>query len=197
MEGGRHALAELAFRFPKVDTADLRVLHTRLTPATLKSTLVQQHMELPRQGFSKLIDARDYQAAYGDDWVETTRTVFGKAADRVLHGDPRANGPLMTTSGAPAPPGIETTLQALQSTRTAMLKARFLAAGEGDTAVRAGEHVIRRLVNTKRRTFPHTAAYEISVLEATLLLEFAVLNHVWSLVEEEGEKLRRYVHGYR
>lgn len=195
VDTSRHALAELTFRFPRVEAGDLRILHTRLSSATLRSAIVEEHLVLPRRGYTKLLEPADYQRVYGDDWVATTRAVFGQAASRMIQGSPDVQE-LIKHAGRPAPEGTDAVLAALKSGHVARLKARYLQGGEGDIAVRTGEHVIRRLVNTKRKGLPHTSAYDLSVLEAVLLLEWAVANQVWSLLEEEGEKLLRFVRGY-
>ncbi|HEX2022043.1 MAG TPA: hypothetical protein VHH36_04975 [Candidatus Thermoplasmatota archaeon] len=190
----KHVLAELAFRFPAVEAGDLQLLHARLTPATLRTSLVQRHLELPRMGYGKLVDPTDYQRAYGEEWQETAKTVFGRAASRMLRAQ---DGPLVVHGGGAEHPRLAEIRVALRSTRVATLKGRFLEPGEAAAALGGGEHAVRRLVNAKRRQLPHTAAYELSVLEAALLLEFADRARVASLIEEEGEKLMRFVHGYR
>lgn len=194
-EREQHVLAELAFRFPTVETGDLRLLHTRLTPTTLRTSLVQRHLDLPRQGYGKLLEPGDYQRVYGDEWQAATRAVFGGAAARMVA--VRPEGPLLTHGGADAHPRLPEVRVALRSPRVATLKARFMEPGEATNALSGGEHGIRRLVNAKRRQLPHTASYELSILEAALLLEFAVSANVFSLVEEEAEKMLRFVNGYR
>lgn len=193
----KHALAELSFRFPRVDVGDLKLVHTRLTHSTLKSTLVKRHIELPRDGFAKLLEPRDYHSAYGDDWLEQTRGMFGKAATRMVDAGAAPPSVLMKRGSKGAPPTLPDIVRALATGRVAALKARYLGEGEEQMAVIGGEHVIRRVVQTKRRTLPHTAAYDLSVLEATLLLDYAVRQEVYSLVEEEGEKLLRFARGYQ
>lgn len=197
MDPSKHALAELSFRFPRVDAGDLRVLHTRLTTSTLKSTLVKRHMELPRDGFAKLLEPKDYQAAYGDEWLEQTRGMFGQAASRMVNAGASGSASLLTRGGPGAPADLDDVVRALGTRRIAELKARVLADGEEQMCIAGGEHVIRRIVQAKRRSMPHTDAYLISVLEATLLCDYAVRQQVWSLVEEEGNKLLRFVHGYQ
>lgn len=196
VDASKHALAELSFRFPRVDVGDLRLVHTRLTHSTLRSTLVRRHMELPRQGFAKLLEPRDYQEAFGDDWLDATRGMFGRAATRMVSGDSAPPDVLVTRGGKAAPPRLPEIVHALGTRRLAELKARYLHPGEAESCVESGEHVIRRVVQAKRKALPHTASYDLSVLEATLLCDYAVRQEVWSLVEEEGNKILRYVHGY-
>lgn len=191
----KHALAELSFRFPRVDVGDLRLVHSRLTNSTLKSTLVRRHVELPREGFAKLLEPKDYQAAFGEDWLDQTRGMFGQAATRMVAGAHK--GPLMQKNGDPAPDVLPEIVRALGTRRVASLKHRFLLEGELDLCLQGGEHVIRRTIASKRRSHPHTLAYDISVLEATLLLEYAVHAEAWSLFQEEADKLLRYVNGYQ
>lgn len=192
----RHVLAELTFRFPRVEDGDLSILHSRLTPSTLRSSLVQHHLELPKKGFAKLVEAKDYMQAYGSGWVESTRHVWRAAATRVLGGPRREKGPLLATADQASPGNVGELSQALRAPKVEALRQRFLAAAELAECLTNGEHAIRRIVAAKRRQQPHTAAYDLSILEASLLVEYGMRAKVWSLCDEEGTKLLRYVHGY-
>lgn len=196
IDESKHALAELAFKFPRVDVGDLRLVHTRLTTGTLRSSLVRRHLELPRDGFAKLLEPKDYEAAYGEDWLAQTRGMFGSAATRMIDAGGVPPGLLMTRGGGEAPASLAEVVRALGTRRIAALKARYMGEGEAELCVAAGEHVIRRTVIAKRKAIPHTASYDISVLEAALLCEYAIRQQVWSLLEEESNKVARYVHGY-
>ena len=195
--GDRHVLAELAFEFPQVDAGDLQVRHTRLTPPVLRSSLVREHVEKPREGFSKLVDAKDYHAAYGDGWVESARTMWRSAASRLLRRPPTTPTPPAPPSAGPLAPARAAELrEALVDAKVLGLKARFLQPGEESRALLGGEHAIKRLVLTKRRQHDHTSAYDLSMLESALLLQYAIPAESWSLCDEEGDKLLRYVKGY-
>lgn len=193
--GDRHVLAELSFEFPLVDSGDLQVRHTRLTPPILRSSLVHEHVEMPRQGYSKLIEAKDYHAAYGEGWVESARLMWRNAASRLLR-RPTAETTQVTVRAPPQPGRVEEMREALGHAKVLGLKMRFLQPGEEKRAIAGGEHAIRRLVQAKRRLHDHTVAYDLAMLEAALLLAYAIPNESWSLVEEESDKLLRYVQGY-
>ena len=93
----RSILAQLEFEFPYADAGELKVLHPRLSPGTLRSSLAREHVELPTRGFAKLIDAPDYERAFGSGWLERTRQTFRLAAARVLSPE---EARLLVTSGA-------------------------------------------------------------------------------------------------
>lgn len=194
----RHALAELSFRFPRVDTGDLTLVHPRLTSATLRSALAQRHLELPREGYSKLLDAQDYRAAFGDAWQQHARGMFDAAATRMMA--PRSPtvppAQLLTRGDRDTPELLHEVVRALASRRVAELRQRYLTRDDTPADLDAGEHIIRRTIAAKRRAHPHTAAYDLSVLEAALLCDYAVRHDVGSLVQEEGLKLLRFAHGY-
>lgn len=198
VEGDRHVLAELSFRFPQVEDGDLQVRHTRLAPPVLRSSLVREHVEMPRLGFSKLVEAKDYHAAYGEGWVDSARLMWRNAASRLLlRRSPVAPAPPTPALKGPPPPGrVAQVRDVLGDARVLALKARFLQAGEEPRAMQGGEHAIRRLVLAKRRQHDHTVAYDLSMLESALLLEYALAHDSWSLVDEEGDKLVRFVRGY-
>ena len=195
--GDRHVLAELAFRFPQVDAGELEVRHTRMTPPLLRSSLVREHVEKPRQGFSKLIEAKDYHAAYGEGWVDSARTMWRNAASRLLRrptATPPAPPPL--AKGPLVPERVAELREALVDVKVLGLKARFLRAGEESHALVGGEHAIRRLIQAKRRQHDHAVAYDLSMLESALLLQYAIPAESWSLCDEESDKLLRFVKGY-
>jgi hypothetical protein len=195
--GDRHVLAELSFEFPQVDAGDLQVRHTRMTPPLLRSSLVQEHVEKPRQGFSKLIEAKDYHAAYGEGWVESARMMWRSAASRLLRRPATTPTPPAPQPKTPlAPERVADLREALVDARVLGLKARFLQSGDEARALLGGEHAIRRLVQTKRRQHDHTVAYDLSMLESALLLQYAIPAESWSLCEEESDKLLRFVQGY-
>lgn len=195
--GDRHVLAELAFEFPQVDAGDLQVRHTRLTPPILRSSLVQEHVEKPKQGFAKLIEAKDYHAAYGEGWVESARLMWRSAASRLLRRPTSAPAPTAVPVKGPVPPERVAELrEALVDAKVLGLKARFLQPGEEERALLGGEHAIRRLIQSKRRQHDHAVAYDLSMLESALLLMYAIPAESWSLCEEESDKLLRFVQGY-
>lgn len=196
--GDRHVLAELAFQFPQVDAGELEVRHTRLSPPVLRSSLVREHVEKPRQGFSKLVEAKDYHAAYGEGWVESARTMWRSAASRLLRRPAVAPPvPPPNPKGPMAPERVAELREALVDAKVLGLKARFLRPGEEAHALVGGEHAIRRLIQTKRRQHDHAVAYDLAMLESALLLQYAIPAESWSLCDEESDKLLRFVKGYQ
>lgn len=196
--GDRHVLAELTFEFPQVDEGELQVKHTRMTPPLLRSSLVTEHLDMPRKGYSKLIEAKDYHRAYGEGWVESARTMWRNAASRLLLRRtvaPEPPAPPLQRA-APSAERSRELRQAMQDAKILALKARFLQPGDEARVMPLGEHQIRRLIQTKRRLFDHTMAYDLSVLESALLLQYALDAESWSLVDEESDKLLRYVKGF-
>lgn len=193
--GDRHVLAELSFQFPRVEEGEMKVLHTRLAPSTLQSSLVREHIEAPRKGFRKLVEARDYVTAYGEGWLDSARTMWRGAASRMLGGSRKA------ATAAPVPPSPGSRLKeieaALQHPRVLALAKRFLDAGEAERIMAGGEHHIRRAIQSKRRKFDHTVAYDLAILESSMLLTYGIRAQSWSLVNEESDKLLRFAHGYR
>lgn len=197
VEGDRHVLAELTFQFPQVEAGDLRVKHTRLAPPVLRSSLVQEHVEMPRQGFSKLIEAKDYHAAYGEGWMDSARLMWRNAATRLLlRRTPTPPPQAPPQKGPPTDARVAELREVLANARVMGLKARFLAQGEEARAAQGGEHAIRRLILAKRRAYDHTVAYDLAMLESALLLQHALANASWSLLDEEADKLVRFVKGY-
>lgn len=188
---GRHILAEMRFRFPHVDEGEVQVLHTRLAPVTLQSSILREHVEAPRRGFSKLVEPTDYHRAFGAGWLDKTRTMFRRAAAVLVAGP--------ATSPAPpaAPAQLDEMRRALAAPRILQLKARFVTPETEARVVPAGEHSVRRHIGHLRAQHGHSVAYELSVLEAVLMLEYAIPAQMWDLCEEEGAKLLRYLHGYR
>ncbi|GEM_PF-4202023 len=192
--GDRQILAELEFEFPRVEAGALQIVHPRLAPATLRSALVREHIELPQKGFGKLVDAADYVRSFGETWIESAKEMWRNAAARML--SPRPEEPLQTYQRPKRPDRVMDIQDALGHAKVLALKARFLHGDEGPRAVSAGEHAIRRLIQVKRREHDHTVAYELAMLESSMLLEYALGAEVWSLFEEEQKKLLRYVKGY-
>lgn len=193
---GRHVLAEMQFEFPDVDAGELNVLHARLAPAVLASAVAKEHVEAPRKGFQKLFDARDYEKAYGESWIDRTKAMFTRATARLVAGP--AFPPARFEQPAPmrAPDKLEQIKSALSSSKVEALRARYVDPVTEAVLVEGGEHAIRRYVNKLRAKATHQQAYELSVLEATLLLEYAIPAKMWDLAHEEGAKLVRYIFGY-
>lgn len=189
---GRHVLAEMSFRFPDLQAGDLNVLHARLAPPVLASVVAKEHVEAPRKGFLKLFEPQQFEEAYGSSWVEKTRTIFGRAAARLVGGPaPVSKAPVH------APPDRLAMIKtALSDSRVEALRARYVDPVTEAVLVEGGEHGIRRYVNKLRAKADHRQAYEISLLEATLLLEYAIPAQMWDLAHEEGAKLVRWIYGY-
>jgi hypothetical protein len=193
---GRHVLAEMSFEFPRVDAGDLSVLHTRLAPATLASAVAKEHVEAPRRGFEKLVEARDYERTYGDGWFDKTRAMLSRAVARLVGGP----SPIPLEAPMPVPMGEPARLDqmrtALASQKVEALKNRYVDPVAEALLVEAGEHAIRKYVNGLRRKMSHQQAYDISMLEAALLTEYAIPAKMWDLATDEGGKLIRYLYGY-
>lgn len=191
----RHVLAEMTFQFPHVDAGELNVLHTRLSSATLASTVAREHIEAPRRGLRKLFEPADYERTYGSSWLERTRSVFAGAAARLVGGPaPVAAAPKIVPHKPPN--RLEEIKAALSSQKVATLRGRWLDPMTEARLVEGGEHAIRKWIQALRRKQPHQAAYDISVLEAALLLEYAIPAQMWDLAEEEGSKMLRFMYGY-
>ena len=193
LDVSKNVLAEMRFRFPRVDEGEMQVLHTRVAPTILKSSLVAEHIEMPKQGYAKLVEPRDYQRTFGDKWVESARTMWRSAASKLLSRKPADT---LAPVAPPAPSRLQALEQGILDQRVRRLRAQYMDAGEAERALATGEHAIRRVITLKRRAFSHTAAYELSVLESALLIEYALGAKVHSLVDEEAEKLLRFLQGY-
>lgn len=188
---GRHVLAEMSFQFPHIERGELQVLHSRLAPATLRSTILREHVEAPRRGFAKLVEPADYQRAYGQGWLDKTRAMFRRATASLVAGE--AERPREPQK---APDRIEAMRLAMLSPRAQALKERYVSPETEARVVPGGEHAVRRHIAHLRATHGHTIAYELSIVEAVLMLQYAIPARMWDLCEEEGAKLLRYVHGY-
>lgn len=189
---GRHILAEMDFEFPRIDEGSLHVLHTRLASPLLQSAVAKEHVEAPRKGFFKLFEPKDYERAYGDGWFERTRAVFGKAAARLVAG-PAPMSPMPKHSPSPQ---LEQMRAALGSDRIETLKKKYLDPQTEAVLVGGGEHTVRRFIAGLRKKLPHQHSYDVSILEAALLCQYAIPAKMWDLANEEGAKLLRYIHGY-
>lgn len=190
---GRHVLAEMAFEFPHVDAGELQVVHARLAPAVLASVVAKEHVEAPRKGFRKLFEPKDYERTYGSRWAERASVMFKSATARVVAGP-------VPIAEPPPPQGVPDRLALMQSvlshSRIEAIRARYVDPVTEAQLVEGGEHGIRRFVNKLRARATHQQAYEISLLEATLLCEYAIPAKMWDLAADEGAKLLRYVYGY-
>lgn len=191
---GRHVLAEMKFEFPRIDQGELNVLHARLATPLLASAVAKEHVEAPRRGFRKLFEARDYERAYGEGWFDKTRGMLQRAAVRIVGGAAPAPQPPMPVH-APSD-RLEQMRLALASSRIEALKMQYVDPVAEAVLVEAGEHAIRKFVNGLRRKATHQQSYDLSLLEAALLCEYAIPAKMWDLANEEGAKLLRYVYGY-
>ncbi|HUR68653.1 MAG TPA: hypothetical protein VM370_05350 [Candidatus Thermoplasmatota archaeon] len=193
---GRHVLAEMLFEFPRVDAGEINVLHARLAPPVLASAVAKEHVEAPRKGFAKLFEPRDYERAYGDGWFDKTRTMLSRAAVRLVGGpSPVPEAPVPPALGEPA--RLAEMRAALASQKIEALKAMYIDPVTEARLVEVGEHAIRKHVNLLRRKMSHHQSYDISMIEAILLTEYAIPAKMWDLCNEEGGKLLRYLYGYR
>lgn len=190
IEGGRSILAQLDFDFPNVSQADVNILHPRLAPSTLKSQLAKHHMDLPTQGYAKLIEPRDYERAFGSRWLDRTKETFRLAAHRVLSIRTR-NEPDIKPEILPVPE-LDALKRALDTERVALVRSLYLAPGESDLIFTGGELAIRRYVQQRRRRVDHHQAFDLSILEASLLVEYGLKSGRTALLAEEGPRLIRY-----
>lgn len=192
---GRHVLAEMSFEFPRVDAGELNVLHARLATPLLASAVAREHVEAPRRGFLKLFEPRDYERTYGEGWFDKTKAMLSRAAVRLVGGETPAPPP------PPAPVAAPVTLDrmrtALASSKVEALKTRFIDPVLEAQLVEGGEHAIRRFINKLRAKTTHQQSYDVSMLEAVLLTEYAIPAKMWDLAHDEGGKLLRYLYGYQ
>ena len=186
----RSILAQLDFDFPHVDAGDLKVLHTRLAPGTLRSAVVKQHMDLPSHGYSKLVEPKDYERAFGNGWVERTREVFRKAAARVFSLAPPPPPPPVGRDHAYI--AAERLQKVVVHPKLKALRDRYLKPDEAETLLQGGELIIRRHVQVRRKRADHHIIYDLSLLESLLLVEYGLRRGQQALLDEEGAKLLRY-----
>ncbi|MFA5862117.1 MAG: hypothetical protein WDA16_10530 [Candidatus Thermoplasmatota archaeon] len=189
----RSILAQFDFDYPNVEEGEVKVLHTRLGQTTLRSQLVKQHLDLPTRGYAKLIDPKDYAGAFGAKWLDRTNETFRMAASRVLNIGRRPTvepAPLKLEEYAEA--SIAALTKAIDSDRVRGLRDRFLSPTEARAIVSGGELGIRRFVQNKQRRADHHVAFDLSVLQSALLVEYGLQAHMQSLLDEEGAKLLRY-----
>ena len=193
----RSILAQLDFEFPHADAGDLKVLHTRLAPAALKSSLVREHIELPAQGYAKLVETADYTRAFGDGWLERTQRTFRVAAARVLGfgKDGRDAALAEPDRDARIHVDLNAAHEALVSARVLALRARHLDGPDIERLLSEGELGIRRNMALRRKRADHRMLYDLAILEASLLVEYALRNGEPTLVDEEGAKLVRFAAG--
>lgn len=191
----RHVLAEMTFEFPRVDAGELNVLHSRMAPVVLASAVAKEHVEAPRRGFAKLFEAKDYESTYGEGWFDKTRMMLSRAAARLVGGaSPVAEAVPERPVGEPV--RLPEMRAALASHKIEALKIRYVDPVAEALLVEAGEHAIRKYVNGLRRRVSHQESYDISLLEAALLTEYAIPAKMWDLATDEGGKLLRYMYGY-
>lgn len=184
---GRHVLADLAFEFPKIDAAEVNVLHARLAPQLLQSRLVQEHIDLPRRGFRKLVEPAQYESAFGSGWRDAARETFQHATSLLLgRARPAVKEP---------PRGVASLTEeidrVLRSAAVADAFRHFLTESEARELLRGGEFLIRRWVNQRRRRADHRDQWRLSLVEASLLVRWALDTGRQHLVDEEGSKLVR------
>lgn len=191
---GRHVLAQMTFEFPNVDAGELEVLHSRLAPAVLASVVAKEHVEAPRKGLRKLFEARDYENAFGAKWAERASVMFKKATARFVDA-PAAPEPPVPHLAHPVPGDLDAMKHAIAHARIESIRARYLDPVTEAQLVEGGEHVIRRYVNKIRLRASHERLYELSLLEATLLCEYAIPARMWDLASDEGAKILRYLNG--
>lgn len=185
---GRHILADLAFEFPRVDSAAVEILHSRLATPLLQSRLVQEHIELPRKGFRKLVEPVEYERAFGVNWKDAARTTFQKATSLLLG---RRQGPIVVEperGTASLSQEIERTL--LDPAVSGSIRA-FLTPQDEAQLITGGEFAIRRWTNGKRRRADHHDQWRLSIAEAAMLVRWGLATGRQQLVNDEGAKLVR------
>lgn len=185
---GRHILADLRFEFPRVDAAQVDILHTRLSPALLQSRLAQEHLELPRKGYQKLLEPVQYERAFGTQWREAARATFQKATSILLG---RGDGRLAVEPPRGSASASRELDRTLASPDVVDCLRRLLKPEEEAQLVAGGEFAIRRWVNLRRRRADHRDQWRLSIAEAAMLVRWALATGRQSLVDEEGAKLVR------
>lgn len=183
---GRHILADLAFEFPRVEHARIDVLHTRLAAPLLQGRLVHEHLDLPKKGFTKLVEPVQYERAFGADWRSTAKRTF-EAATRLLLG----RGPLLQEPPRGAASARDELMQVLAGAAVRDAAARFLGPTDERQLLSGGEFAIRRFVMMRRRRADHRDQWRLSILEAALLVRWALASGRQPMVDEEGAKLVR------
>lgn len=190
---GRFVLAELAFRFPHVETGDLGILHARLAQATLRSRLVRAHLDLRSHGFAKVVTNEDFLAAYGPDWRTDVRNAFDALTRRLLAGRlGRGDGWRPETVREP-PVHLAALRMAYTDATLARVRAANLAPSEESALVARGEFAIRRWTTTRRKSVAHNEQHLLSLLECYLLARHGDEWGDDALRDREGAKLLRLV----
>jgi len=163
--GARQMLATLAFPFPDVDAGDLRLLHARLPDAPARSVLAREHLALRSGGHAKLATTRAVAEAHGHAAAAVVEGAYAAALRRLAEGRwgrPRGRA-------VPVDEAYTDYATALADPRLMALHARFLAPGEEERLLAAGEAAIRRFVQRKRHGTEERDQHLLSLLEASLL----------------------------
>jgi hypothetical protein len=188
----RAILASVEIATSRADDAKIEVLHTRLAPATLRASLARQHIELPARGLAKLVDAADYERALGPSWMERARDTFRLATSRLL-APPAKPAPPQPERETTLPPRLQPArlAQALSSAPILALRLRHVGP-DAERILAGGELSIRRFVQSKRKRADHHTAFDLSILESSLLVEYGLREGKPALLDEEGGRLLRY-----
>lgn len=193
---GRHVLAEMRFQFPRIDEGELAVLHARLALPLLASAVAKEHVEAPRKGMKKLFETRDYEQTYGEGWLDRTKAMFHRAATKLIGGPAPIAVPAPVPQRHAPPERLQQMRAALSAERVEALKRKYLDAQTEAVLVGGGEHAIRKFIAAMRKRLNHQYAYDVSILEAALMCEYAIPSQMWDLASDEGSKLLRYLYGY-
>ena len=92
-------------------------------------------------------------------------------------------------------PGALELESALVSPRVATIRSLWLPGDSAATLLSGGELTIRRFIKLKQRKADHHQAYDLSVLEASLLVEYGLRFGAPALIAEEGARLLRFASG--
>ena len=164
--GARRMLAALAFPFPDADAGELRLLHARLPDAPARSVLAREQLALQAGGHAKLVLPRDLVRAHGQDGPRLAAEAYARALRRVSQG---GWGKARAGREVPVDEVYTDYAAALADPRLIALHARFLAAGEEDALLAAGEAAIRRFTQRKRLEVEERDQHLLTLLEASLL----------------------------
>lgn len=189
----RYVLATVEFAFPDPNESTLKIVHPRLAPGTLRHQWVDTHIDLPKSGFRKLVTDTDYSRTFGDGWERMWRNAVQGSFYRLLEESEKAlavaEEPALAFQG-----DLITALErAFESKLVDRVRATHLAPGEDDRLIAAGEIEIRRWVQNKRRAATPDEQHHLSLVEATLLVQYAVQEARQKLLENEGRRVIRMV----
>ena len=188
--GPRHLLATLTLAFPDAEGGDLQLLHPRLPDAPARSLLAREHLALRAGGHAKLVDAADFARAHGADAARARDEAYRAALQRLSEG---AWGRARRGREPPVDAVYTDYATALADPRLMALHARFLAPGEEETLLAAGEPAIRRFIQRQRQACEARDQHLLTLLQASLLARDGLRAHA-AVDPEVAALVRRFSH---